>query len=109
MALQTAFIQRLPSLRQTRARGSHHPIRTINDQNSNLINVTHGVATFSSGTLRTLKNEQHGLIACGRLTKSGERLKLRRVVEGIERIHVRELDDENAIRLPMATLRHFVG
>jgi len=52
-------------------------------------------------TLRTLKHEQHGLITCARLTKSGERLKLRRVVEGIERIHVRELDDENAIRLPM--------
>jgi hypothetical protein len=31
------------------------------------------------------------------------------IVEGIKRIHIRELDDENAIRLPMATLRHFVG
>src|SRR5262249_21133015 len=58
--------------------------------------------------LRAFKHEQHGLIACARLTKGDEGLILRRVVEGVERIHVRELDDENAIRLPMATLRRFV-
>jgi hypothetical protein len=59
--------------------------------------------------LRALKYDQHVLIACARLTKRNERLILRRVVEGVERIHVRELDDDNALRLPMAALGQFMG
>ena len=59
--------------------------------------------------LRALKYEQHVLIACARLTQRNERLILRRVVPGVEHIHVRKLDDDNALRLPMAALRQFVG
>ena len=59
--------------------------------------------------LGALKYEQHVLIACARLTQRNERLILRRVVPGVEHIHVRKLDDDNALRLPMAALRQFVG
>jgi|SRR5215467_13992658 len=60
---------------------------------------------FCGKTLRALKHEQHVLIACARITKGDERLILRQIVPGVERIHVRELDDDNALRLPMAALR----
>jgi hypothetical protein len=60
-------------------------------------------------SLCALKHEQHVLIARARLTKGDEWLILRRVVPGVELIHVRELDDDNALWLPMAALRQFVG
>jgi len=34
---------------------------------------------------------------------------LRRIVEGVELIHVGELNDDDAVRFPMAALRQFVG
>jgi hypothetical protein len=59
--------------------------------------------------LCALKCDQHIQIACTFLSKGNQRLVLRRVVPSVQGIHVREFYDYDPLRLPMASLRHFVA
>src|SRR5215472_16976841 len=59
--------------------------------------------------LRTVKHEQHVLIACARLTKGDKRLILWRVVPSVERIHVGKLDDDNPVSCRGLAVVPFLG
>src|SRR5229473_3125330 len=59
--------------------------------------------------LNAFEREHHIQVACRFLAKGNQRLIFRRVVPGVERIHVREFDDNDALRFPVASLGHFVA
>src|SRR5229473_7443529 len=59
--------------------------------------------------LHALKRDHHVQVACGFLAQRKQRLILGGVIPGIEKAHIRELDDDNPFRLPMTAFGHFVA
>src|ERR1700730_5924975 len=59
--------------------------------------------------LCALKRDQHIQIACTFLTKSNQWLVLRGVVPSVQGVHVWEFYNYDSLRLPMASLGHFVA